>query len=581
MQHDSDIIPSMAEVLTVVSANRTDAAVRRERAKAALRLLAQWTGKSLDDLPASLPRLAELIDQLNPISIGVRPKQLSQLKRDCRDAIAFSGLVKGAVAVGRQAKVSSPAWSIVEGRLDEPRLRTGLIRFVRWCARAGVQPRDVDDQVLDRFIADVERTSERKNLCQLKRTTALAWNEIGERHSHLNLQLLTEPPSRLRKTRIPLDQFPAELMADWNAYAAWAGGQDVFVENVRPVRLASISLSTILSRVHLAADTLVRSGTPITSVTSLAVLTEVEAFRSILRQRHEDVAGEPKLDNNLLAANLIQIARDWVKVGDTVLAKLKKLKKKQPKPELAMTAKNNRLVRQFDDPELVQRFLSVPELIWKEVEEKATSLRPLSSWDLASAQAAIGLAILMSMPIRRKNLTALSFDENILIRQPMQSTLFIPQADTKTFNNIEFDIPPQLERWLLDYRNCIAPAVIGFAPKYLFCDAKGNLKGFAAVQYLVKRYLKLYLGIHMNPQAYRHLAAKFLLDDSPGAYRIVQELLGHRKMDMTAKFYAGLDTCRGGELHVTLLEADLVNTTSSNVSSAPFSARRVGEGQND
>lgn len=576
MQHHSDIVPSMAEVLTAVSANRIGAAVRRGRAIAALRLLAKWTGKSLDDLPASLPRLAELIDQVNPISIGVRPKQLSQLKLDCRDAIAFSGLVSGAVAVGRQAKVSSPAWSIVEGRLDEPRLLTGLIRFVRWCVRAGVRPRDVDDQVLDRFVADVQRTSERKNQYQLKRTTALVWNEIGGRHSHLKLQLLTEPPSRLRKTRIPLDQFPAEFIADWNAFAAWAGGQDVFVDDVRPVRLASISLVTIRSRMHLAADTLVRSGTPIESVTSLAVLTEVEAFRSILRQRHEDVAGEANIDNSLLAANLIQIARDWVKVGDTVLAKLKELKKKQPKPELAMTAKNKRLVRQFDDPELVQRFLSVPERIWNQVEEKATSSRPLSKWDLASAQAAIGLAILMSMPIRRKNLTALVFDENILIRQSMQSTLFVPQADTKSFNDIEFDIPPQLERWLLEYRHCVAPAVIGFAPKYLFCDAKGGLKGFAAVQYLVQRYLTLYLGIHMNPHAYRHLAAKFLLDDSPGAYREVQELLGHKKLETTAIFYAGLDTRRAGGLHASLLDAALVSATSCKVSSTPFAATRGG-----
>jgi hypothetical protein len=577
MQHHSDIVPSMAEVLTAVSANRIDAVVRRERAKEALRLLAKWTGKSLDDLPASLPRLAELIDRLNPISLGVRPKQLSQLKLDCRDAIAFSGLVKGATPTGRQATVHSPAWSIVEGRLDEPRLLNGLIRFVRWCARAGIRPQDVDDRVVDRFVADVQRTSERKNQYQLKRTTAVIWNEIGERYSHLKLQLLTEPPSRLRKTRIPLDQFPSEFITDWNAFATWAGGQDAFVDDVRPVRLASVSLTTIRNRIHLAADALVRSGTPITSVTSLAVLTEVEAFRSILRQRHEDVAAEANLDNTLMAANLIQIARDWVKVGDTVLAKLKELKKKQPKPEMAMTAKNKRLVRQFDDPELVQRFLSVPERIWTEVEEKATSSRPLSKWDLASAQAAIGLAILMSMPIRRKNLTELVFDEHILIRQSMQSTLFVSQADSKTFNNIEFDIPPQIERWLLDYRYCLAPSVIGCVPKYLFCDVNGDLKGFATVQYLVKRYLKLYLGIHMNPHAYRHLAAKFLLDDSPGAYREVQELLGHKKLETTALFYAGLDTRRAGGLHASLLEAALASPASSNVLSPSSAARQGGD----
>jgi site-specific recombinase XerC len=100
------------------------------------------------------------------------------------------------------------------------------------------------------------------------------------------------------------------------------------------------------------------------------------------------------------------------------------------------------------------------------------------------------------------------------------------------------------------------------------------LKGFATVQYLVKRYLKLYLGIHMNPHGYRHLAAKFLLDESPGAYREVQELLGHKKLETTAIFYAGLDTRRAGGLHASLLDAALVSTTSSKVSSELSAARQ-------
>ncbi|TIL48247.1 MAG: hypothetical protein E5Y87_01020, partial [Mesorhizobium sp.] len=139
------------------------------------------------------------------------------------------------------------------------------------------------------------------------------------------------------------------------------------------------------------------------------------------------------------------------------------------------------------------------------------------------------------------------------LREAGTSTLMLSADETKTGENLEFDIPPNLAARLLEYRNVIAPAVIGHEPKHLFANDDGSVKGFASVRYLVQRYFKRYVGMHMNPHAFRHLAAKFILDSSPGGHMVVQHLLGHKKLETTATFYAGLDTLRAGRHHHALL----------------------------
>lgn len=163
----------------------------------------------------------------------------------------------------------------------------------------------------------------------------------------------------------------------------------------------------------------------------------------------------------------------------------------------------------------------------------------------------------MFMPIRLQNLTALAFEKHLFLRPGGTSTLIVPKEEMKSGNGVEFDIPPALAERLIFYRHTLAPSIIGRTPTVLFCNDDGSEKGFATVRYLVQRYVKQYVGIHMNPHAYRHLAAKLVLDSQPGAHVLVQHLLGHEKVDTTATYYAGLDTRRAGRHHQSLLEQSL------------------------
>ena len=103
-----------------------------------------------------------------------------------------------------------------------------------------------------------------------------------------------------------------------------------------------------------------------------------------------------------LGKALIQIAHEWVKVDAQVFAELKRLIGKMPAPVMALTDKNKRALRQFDDPAVLRRLYALPERLWIEARrDKKPNFRTL-----AKAQAALAIAILCYMPLRLQNLAS-------------------------------------------------------------------------------------------------------------------------------------------------------------------------------
>ena len=84
--------------------------------------------------------------------------------------------------------------------------------------------------------------------------------------------------------------------------------------------------------------------------------------------------GRDNVFDHLLASALLQIAREWVKVDQTVLADLKRLVRKVPMPPLGLTTKNKRFLRQFDDPDALRRLVKLPYKFWAEVKRDRTKL---------------------------------------------------------------------------------------------------------------------------------------------------------------------------------------------------------------
>jgi integrase len=87
----------------------------------------------------------------------------------------------------------------------------------------------------------------------------------------------------------------------------------------------------------------------------------------------------------------------------------------------------------------------------------------------------------------------------------------------------------------------------------LFVSWNGRPKTQAAVALTIEKTVLKYVGVKLTPHQFRHLAAKIMLDQNPGAYELVRQLMGHKNMQTTTNFYAGIDTRRAGRAHSDLI----------------------------
>ena len=544
--------PTLSDVESVIKSSEGISEDKRRTMVSALHSLAKWAGESLSSIPASVPELAKRFDGLQPFALGISPKTKSNVKSSCYDAVALSQVVPGVVSLKIRGRPRSPEWQKYWSGLTKVVERNSLSRLVNWCNTHSIAPKEVKTEVIEKMMADMKATSFRQNQYQVHRTTARMWNEIVDRFPHSALTKVDVPVSRSRRVRVPWEKFPRSLLQDWASFAAWAHGEDIFAEDGSP-RVKQSTLDMYQRKFHHAISLLVETGIEPSDIRTVADVTTPDALKRILGRRHEQSNGEASYETFFLGHLIIRLARDWVKLPPEQVAELKRLMKKLPQPTFMMTTKNQLLVDEFDDPKLLHRFLSTPDRIWKDVMENGRRGR----LRLAEAQASLGISILMNTAIRLGDLTALEFDKHLTLRPGGTSTLRTIATETKTGHGVEFDLPSILAERLIEYRDVIARAEIGQSPKYVFSNVDGSAKGFATVRYLVQRYVKDYAGMHINPHAYRHIAAKLVLDDNPGAHVLVQHLLGHKTVSTTANYYAGLNTRRAGRHHQALLAREV------------------------
>ena len=442
---------------------------------------------------------------------------------------------------GRCRAVSSSEW-------------VGLSRLARFASANGINPENIDDAAIERFIAGIREGSLHRKPNDLHRSVALIWNRAASQ-PQLRLKQVTVPSFRGLPRRIDWILLSDAFRTDVEAYLHWCGGSDPFDANARSRALSPRTLRLRRDQIHAAVTALVESDVKPTAITSLADLILPDAVKRILRRRLEAESGHANSFNRDLAEALVQVAREWVKVDAAILAELKRLVGKMPMPASGMTDKNKRFLRQFDDPAALRRLFDLPKRLWAEVKrDQKTNFRTL-----AKAQAALAVAILSYMPLRLQNLSALTFGTHLFLCDNVRatSTLELAAGEVKNKTELAFDIPPHIAKMLIEYRDRIAPKIIGHRPERLFVNADGSAKTQATVARLISNYLKRRAGIALTPHQFRHLSAKVMLDSEPGRFETVKQLLGHKSIKTTVGAYAGIDSRRAARHHQRLVERAL------------------------
>jgi integrase len=562
--------PTLLSVLTALE-HRHDLSPNRRRD---LRSAVTRMVKLMDEAPScivlNLPAISAKLAAIHAAAVGLTPKTLSNIRSDFLAAVNASGL-QLAKPTGRGTL--SPRWAELLAKLPRPRHGIGLSRLARYASGERIEPHQIDDAAIESFISAVRQGSLHRKPNDLHRSVTKIWNEAARQQPELELAQVTVPSFRGAPKRIDWELLTPQFRRSVDKYLRWCGGSDVFAADGRPRTLAPLTLRLRRVQIHAAVTALITAGTKPSEIKSLAALVAPDAFTIILRQRYQAANGRENAFNRDLAEALIQIAREWVKVKAATLAELKRPLRKMPLPQAGLTGKNKRFLRQFDDPAVMRRFRELPEKLWTEIRREAHP----NFRTLAKAQATLAIGMLSYMPIRLQNLTSLTFGVHLFLREEPRalSTLEIPAAEMKNKTELAFDIPPQIAKMLIEYRDRIAPKIVGHRPDQLFVNADGSPKSAATVAWLIASYVKRRAGVILTPHQFRHLSARVLLDAEPGSFETVRQLLGHKNLKTTANFYAGIDSRRAARHHQQLIEQALAERQPLRMAKRP---RRPSKG---
>jgi integrase len=537
---------TLATVLAALDRPGMLSATRLRDLRSAVKRVADLLGNEPSAITLDMDAIRVRLGTITPLAVGMTAKRFANVRSDFLAAVKACG-VKPATT-GK--KTLSPAWVQLFAQLSGRRGHIGLSRLARHGSAHGIEPGEINDDVIAGFITAVRQETLHRHPNKLHRQVTLIWNEAA-RDPALGLQPVTVAFFRGPPTRIDWASLPAEFRQEVQDYLSWCGGSDPFAVDARSRALAPQTLRLRRDQIHAAVSALVKCGIKPASIRSLADLVTANNVKSILRRRLEKVGGEENTFNYTLASVLVQIAREWVNVDPPVLAELKRLVGKLPAPAPGLTAKNKRFLRQFDDPQTLRRLVELPDQLLAEVRrDSKPSMRTL-----AKAQAALAIAILTYMPLRVENLTDLTFDTHLFVRAGVGqiSTLELSRGEVKNKTELAYDIPPRVAKMLLEYRDRIAPKIIGHRPARLFVKVDGAAKGARSVARLIAFYAKR-AGIVLSSHQFRHLSAKVLLDAQPGAFETVRQLLAHKSDQTTVRAYAGIDSRRAARHHQQLID---------------------------
>jgi integrase len=541
----ADVIRALSDLLELPARTRSDLA-------SAVRIFCRATG--LDPTTAEagdLPALQACLARAVPERIGLSSARWSVVRSQVLRAL----MLTGAAAPLKTADTRlSPGWQDLIAAIPQPRLRHALSRFGRFCVQQGIEPPDVNQEVFDHYREALMERSLVRNPQAVHHQAAQAWAELPEGLAGLSGTRIEVPSVGTQRApgRRPLSAFPASFVEELAAFGRWCLTADPLDEGARAKALRPQTVISYRSNLHTAADAAVRSGVAIAEVTSIAVLTRPSVYREILRHLLRGTDQKATANVHGVATVVLIVARDWLRQSPEELAALKTIKAKLPKLRPGLTQKNRDLLAAFDDHALLRRFLLLSDELWKE----ALNDKLARNQRLVRAQMSLLIGILQIVPLRRKNMCALLFDKHVTWPNgPSAPALIqVPVDETKTELDFVAELPLELSRRLHLYRTRLAPQLTGKVPTHLFVATDGRPKRQESVTNRLVVFLAKRLGLSMTMHQFRHLVGKLMLDDNPGAYEAVAQILGHAGTKNVVRFYGGADTRRATRHHARLIE---------------------------
>jgi integrase len=543
------IEPSFADAIIRITAEATLPRSKRIHWACSLRRIAEALGRPLDAIPARWSAIRWAAEQLHHVPLGIEAKTLSSHLSNVKAALAW---FSPADDLTLYRSSLSPTWAALNAETSYDK---HLSAFIRFCSTNGVEPQTVDDASVEQFMAYRSEHTRLKSGVGARRALARAWNKRVETVPGWPATRLIEPP--LRRV-LQLADLPPGLRADLESYLGSLQQirHDRRGMHRRPCKPATIRTRRAEFMAFITKAT--ECGLPLKDLTSFAVLLQPEIVEKVLDAYWRENGETPAVYTIKLASQLHDVARSTGALDEAGLERLADMRTElENYREPGLTEKNRALIRQVLVDEVWRAVMAVPELLMAEAMRRHNG-GPIRAAVLA--ELAVAVQILIFAPIRIGNLARIQIGEN-LIRPGGPSGphwLVFPEYDVKNRVPLEFELTAKttklIERYLADFR----PALTRICRSdWLFPGENGNPKDAKTLSAQISERVRRASGVVLTPHQFRHAAAAILLKHRPGEYELVRRLLGHRSIETTQHFYAGLESLQATRIFGEMIEKEL------------------------
>src|SRR5215216_3924532 len=291
--------------------------------QSAVRCFASLVQQEAASIPLDLREIRAALDSIAPAQANISAKRWANLRSDLAAAIHASGLRPMLTT----AKLRLwPIWAALLRNVPDQGIRNGLSRFGRWASLRQISPNDVKDEVLERFVRELDDATLVRNVEGRRRTIATCWNRLAGDDNHKQLAKLTIHSGRQSQQRIEWAALSASFKRDVEQFLSWCAQPDPLADEARSRRLAPTTIRLRRDQIHSAVHAAQKAGMDLRKFTSLAKLVEQETFRSLFRQLYNDAGQKLSAYAHGVAGTLIAIACEWVKSNPEIIAKLKEIR---------------------------------------------------------------------------------------------------------------------------------------------------------------------------------------------------------------------------------------------------------------
>lgn len=594
---------SLAGVIEAIAARQDLAPQTRSELASAVRTFCRCVGRDPSEVHANPVAIRALTRYAKRKLAGVSEGHFKNTTSRLTRAMAEVGIPMDR----RRNMPLDPAWTALLAALPEKK-RIDLRKFAGWCSARGTARAAVGQQTFADYFEFLAAQSIQHNPKERWRRAWRVWNkEVAvEGSPYPRIASIFADKARL----ISLADLPPQFARDLKAY------QEALT---RPALLGSPAGATTepgsfakrLAQGHrkalrpataegygrnlvLLAGYLVRDGVAPDYFSSLDKLVDPGLLwrgleriqRDVLAARERrrlgpiDPLTAPPSGNpdeavpmvTAVAYSVLSLAKH-VEAEAAILERIDEIAAWTRVPRRGMTAKNKARLGQFADNRALQLLLDLARQVMARYDgvEKATFKQA------REVQNAAILAVLIEQPMRVGNVADLD-----LIRHFQRPAgggkwlVSIAAHEVKNDETIDGEFTPETSALLNRYVAVFRPVLGDELTSALFPSRTGRAKRPTTVSTQFAEFIRRETGLVMNAHLMRAFATGICIEANPGDFETARQLLGHKSVDTTRKFYAHLDQRQAYGRYHRVLEAIRAAPATSGRTAFDFGRRRGG-----